>query len=123
MCWIFEQWLQRFTDYFILGENKEEIIVSTTRIETMLADSAVAVHPEDERYKVGISISTANYFCIQLKLDLSLREALWISLKRSEFYLLQVSILFPFSHHWKWSGSLSNLIFEIRSIYHFLFFQ
>ena len=29
----------------------EEIVVATTRIETMLGDTAVAVHPEDERYK------------------------------------------------------------------------
>ncbi|CAG2161729.1 unnamed protein product [Oppiella nova] len=28
----------------------EEIVVATTRIETMLGDSAVAVHPEDTRY-------------------------------------------------------------------------
>jgi valyl-tRNA synthetase len=29
----------------------EEIVVATTRIETMLGDTAVAVHPEDPRYK------------------------------------------------------------------------
>ncbi|RZB40421.1 tRNA-synt 1 domain containing protein [Asbolus verrucosus] len=29
----------------------EKIVVATTRIETMLGDTAVAVHPEDERYK------------------------------------------------------------------------
>ncbi|XP_033121226.1 valine--tRNA ligase-like isoform X2 [Anneissia japonica] len=29
----------------------EEIVVATTRIETMLGDTAVAVHPEDQRYK------------------------------------------------------------------------
>ncbi|KAG2203401.1 hypothetical protein INT47_010099 [Mucor saturninus] len=29
----------------------EELTVSTTRIETMLGDCAVAIHPEDERYK------------------------------------------------------------------------
>src|SRR5207248_11133357 len=28
-----------------------EIVVATTRIETMLGDTAVAVHPEDPRYK------------------------------------------------------------------------
>nr|XP_053651367.1 valine--tRNA ligase-like isoform X2 [Cherax quadricarinatus] len=33
-------------------ENSDErIVVATTRIETMLGDTAVAVHPEDERYK------------------------------------------------------------------------
>jgi len=29
----------------------EEIVVATTRLETMLGDVAVAVHPADERYK------------------------------------------------------------------------
>lgn len=32
-------------------EGDDEIIVSTTRPETMLGDTAVAVHPDDERYK------------------------------------------------------------------------
>lgn len=27
------------------------MIVATTRVETMLGDTAVAVHPDDERYK------------------------------------------------------------------------
>jgi len=31
--------------------SSEEIIVATTRLETMLGDTAVAVHPLDERYK------------------------------------------------------------------------
>ncbi|XP_066148110.1 valine--tRNA ligase [Euwallacea fornicatus] len=30
---------------------KEKVIVATTRIETMLGDTAIAVHPNDERYK------------------------------------------------------------------------
>lgn len=29
----------------------EYIVVATTRIETMLGDSAIAVHPDDSRYK------------------------------------------------------------------------
>lgn len=29
----------------------EEIVVATTRLETMLGDTAVAVHPQDQRYK------------------------------------------------------------------------
>jgi valyl-tRNA synthetase len=32
------------------GYDKDYIVVATTRPETMLGDSAVAVHPEDERY-------------------------------------------------------------------------
>ncbi|CAM2712453.1 unnamed protein product [Rotaria socialis] len=31
--------------------SKEEIIVATTRLETMLGDTAIVVHPDDERYK------------------------------------------------------------------------
>lgn len=30
----------------------QELTVSTTRIETMLGDCAVAIHPNDDRYKV-----------------------------------------------------------------------
>ncbi len=33
------------------SDNRYEIIVATTRPETMLGDTAIAVHPEDERYK------------------------------------------------------------------------
>lgn len=36
--------------YKIEGSD-EEIVVSTTRIETMLGDSGIAVHPDDQRYK------------------------------------------------------------------------
>ena len=34
----------------------QELTVSTTRIETMLGDCAVAIHPKDERYKVGLGL-------------------------------------------------------------------
>lgn len=34
-----------------LAEDEGEIVVATTRPETMLGDVAVAVHPEDERYR------------------------------------------------------------------------
>ena len=34
------------------GYTDEKIIVATTRPETMLGDTAVAVHPDDARYKV-----------------------------------------------------------------------
>jgi valyl-tRNA synthetase len=37
--------------YPIEGSNNEFIIVATTRPETMLGDTAVAVHPDDARYK------------------------------------------------------------------------
>ncbi|GAA1699971.1 valine--tRNA ligase [Fodinicola feengrottensis] len=32
------------------GEGENSIVVATTRVETMLGDTAVAVHPDDERY-------------------------------------------------------------------------
>ena len=37
--------------YPIEGEDDHYIVVATTRPETMLGDTAVAVHPEDDRYK------------------------------------------------------------------------
>ncbi|MBD0736947.1 valine--tRNA ligase [Streptomyces sp. CBMA29] len=33
------------------GEGDETVVVATTRVETMLGDTAVAVHPDDERYR------------------------------------------------------------------------
>jgi valyl-tRNA synthetase len=33
------------------GEGDESLVVATTRAETMLGDTAVAVHPDDERYR------------------------------------------------------------------------
>ncbi|MBB5869811.1 valyl-tRNA synthetase [Allocatelliglobosispora scoriae] len=33
------------------GEGADAIVVATTRVETMLGDTAVAVHPDDERYR------------------------------------------------------------------------
>jgi valyl-tRNA synthetase len=36
----------------------EKIVVATTRPETMLGDSAIAVHPDDARYKVRKSFMT-----------------------------------------------------------------
>jgi valyl-tRNA synthetase len=32
------------------------VVVATTRIETMLGDVAVAVHPKDPRYQVGLGV-------------------------------------------------------------------
>lgn len=37
--------------YPIVGEEGRFIVVATTRPETMLGDTGIAVHPEDERYK------------------------------------------------------------------------
>jgi valyl-tRNA synthetase len=40
------------------GDGDASIVVATTRVETMLGDTAVAVHPDDERYRhlVGVEI-------------------------------------------------------------------
>ena len=40
------------------GDDELSIVVATTRAETMMGDGAVAVHPEDERYKhmIGKSV-------------------------------------------------------------------
>ena len=35
----------------VLGEIDEKIIVATTRPETMVGDTGIAVHPDDNRYK------------------------------------------------------------------------
>ncbi|MFC9555430.1 valine--tRNA ligase [Rhodococcus sp. NPDC056960] len=37
--------------YGSLNDDEPHVVVATTRVETMLGDTAVAVHPEDERYK------------------------------------------------------------------------
>src|SRR4030095_9980694 len=37
--------------YPVTGERGVELVVATTRPETMLGDTAVAVHPDDPRYK------------------------------------------------------------------------
>ena len=38
-------------NFFSFCSSDEEVIVATTRIETMLGDTAVAVHPTDSRYQ------------------------------------------------------------------------
>ncbi len=40
--------------YGSLDDNEPHLVVATTRVETMLGDTAVAVHPEDERYRALI---------------------------------------------------------------------
>ena len=45
--------------YPVEGETESFITVATTRPETMLGDTAVAVHPDDERYKDMIGKSVA----------------------------------------------------------------
>jgi valyl-tRNA synthetase len=38
-----------------IADSDEKLVVATTRPETMLGDTGIAVHPDDERYKVGFS--------------------------------------------------------------------
>ena len=44
--------------YGSLDDSQPHIVVATTRVETMLGDTAIAVHPDDERYRrlVGSSL-------------------------------------------------------------------
>ena len=44
-------WHFKYPIIDIQSETQEYLIVATTRPETMLGDTAVAVHPDDERYK------------------------------------------------------------------------
>ena len=43
------------------ADGKDYLVVATTRPETMLGDTAVAVHPEDERYQslIGKTVGSA----------------------------------------------------------------
>lgn len=45
--------------YYIVNETGEKLEVATTRPETILGDTAVAVNPEDERYKkyIGMTVT------------------------------------------------------------------
>ncbi len=40
-----------YCKYFVEGNNNEYITIATTRPETILGDTAVCVHPSDDRYK------------------------------------------------------------------------
>jgi len=42
---------------------EEKLVVATTRVETMLGDTAIAVHPDDPRYKVR-----KDYFMLSFQL-------------------------------------------------------
>jgi len=41
-----------FIQVGLMGWIDERIVIATTRPETMLGDTAIAVHPDDPRYKV-----------------------------------------------------------------------
>lgn len=46
-----------------VNDSNEKIIVATTRIETMLGDTAVAVNPNDKRYSSLIGKYVKHPFC------------------------------------------------------------
>lgn len=48
--------------YGSLRDDEPHIVVATTRIETMLGDTAIAVHPDDERYRDLVGQSLAHPF-------------------------------------------------------------
>lgn len=43
------------TPAYIEPPSDEKLVIATTRPETMLGDTAIAVHPDDPRYTVGSS--------------------------------------------------------------------
>ncbi len=45
---------------YIVEETGKELIIATTRPETMFADQAIFVHPEDERYKDIVGLHAIN---------------------------------------------------------------
>ncbi|KAG8224272.1 hypothetical protein J437_LFUL005078 [Ladona fulva] len=49
--------------YKIEGQEDAELVVATTRVETMLGDTAVAVHPDDPRYKQFHGLRVVHPFC------------------------------------------------------------
>ena len=51
-----DEWMY-YINYFVSGSDKE-LLVATTRPETLLGDMAIAVHPKDKRYKklIGKSV-------------------------------------------------------------------
>lgn len=44
--------LKKLTLICLMYLAEEKLVVATTRVETMLGDTAIAVHPDDPRYKV-----------------------------------------------------------------------
>lgn len=48
--------------YGSLRDDEPHIIVATTRVETMLGDTAIAVHPDDERYRDLVGKTLAHPF-------------------------------------------------------------
>ncbi|MGW0160571.1 valine--tRNA ligase [Mycobacterium sp. NPDC003323] len=48
--------------YGSMNDDEPHIIVATTRLETMLGDTAIAVHPDDDRYRALVGTTLAHPF-------------------------------------------------------------
>ncbi|GAC57546.1 valine--tRNA ligase [Gordonia hirsuta DSM 44140 = NBRC 16056] len=48
--------------YGSMNDDEPHIVVATTRMETMLGDTAIAVHPDDERYRHLVGTTLAHPF-------------------------------------------------------------
>ncbi len=48
--------------YGSLDDSEPHIVVATTRVETMLGDTAIAVHPDDERYRALVGSTLPHPF-------------------------------------------------------------
>ena len=57
------------------GQNSGEIVVATTRLETMLGDTAIAVHPSDQRYSHLIGRRALHPFLPERRLFILADEA------------------------------------------------
>ncbi|QGU08049.1 Valine--tRNA ligase [Corynebacterium occultum] len=55
--------------YGSMQDDQPHIVVATTRVETMLGDVAIAVHPEDERYKDLVGTTLPHPFRDDLSLQ------------------------------------------------------
>ena len=63
-----------------LAKGEGEIVVATTRPETMLGDTAIAVHPEDERYsEPGRQAPCSHPFFPERAVPIVARHATWIA--------------------------------------------
>lgn len=86
-----------------VANSREKIIVATTRIETMLGDTAVAVHPKDTRYAHLIGKYVQHPFCDR-KLPIVADEFVDMEFGTGQYQLDLIRKLFNQS-----TGNLSNL--------------
>ena len=94
-----------YIDYSI-EDSKEVITVATTRPETMLGDTAVAVHPEDERYSHLVGKS-AILPIVEKKIQQLVSSGVYPSAKQpcTQYQRTSPNSLFI----WKRSSSLNSL--------------